>query len=156
MVHGVEQNGENCLENIWRRERSACLSPYYCQLAHVHPGCLYRLCRVYILFNAKHPLNDFDTQMLSHLSTTLISARGTQPFTLQSIITKADCIPIPKVTQVIEKMRTEIWKAAPLCLPPIITSAAMNPPFGVEELRQNIADACRLSLLRPPPKPHPT
>ena len=117
---------------------------------------LYRLRRVYILFNAKHPLNDFDTQMLSHLSHTLISARGTQPFTLQSIITKADCIPASRVTQVIDKMRTEIWKAAPLCLPPIITSAAMNPPFGFEEVRQNIAEACRLSLLRPPPKPHPT
>jgi len=99
--------------------------------------------RVYILFNAKHPLNDFDTRMLSHLSNSLISARGTQPFTLQSIITKADCIPVAKVTEVIDKMRREIWKAAPVCLPPIITSAGMNPPFGVEEVRQNIAEACR-------------
>ena len=52
--------------------------------------------------------------------------------------------------------RQGIWEAAPVYLPPIITSAAMNPPFRVEEVGQNIAEACRLSLLRPPPKPHPT
>jgi GTP-binding protein len=105
-----------------------------------------RLRRVYILFNAKHALNEFDVQMLSHLSSTLISARGTQPFTLQSIITKSDCIPLPQVSQVIEALRKGIWEAAPLCLPPIITSAAMSPPFGVEEVRQNIAEACHLSF----------
>jgi GTP-binding protein len=129
------------------RQECVCISYSY----HNLRSCLFdRLRRVYILFNAKHPLNDFDTQMLSHLSNTLISARGTQPFTLQSIITKADCIPIPQVSQVLEKMRKEIWEAAPLCLPPIITSAAMSPPFGVDEVRQNIVEACRLSLLRPP------
>lgn len=110
---------------------------------------------MYILFNAKHPLNNYDTQMLSYLSNTLISARGTQLFTLQSIITKADCIPSTEVSPVIEKMRKEIWEAAPLCMPPIITSAAMSPVFGVEEVRENIAEACRLLLLRPLKKPHP-
>lgn len=114
---------------------------------------LHRLRRIYILFNAKHPLNNFDTQMLTHLSAALISKRGTQPFTLQSIITKADCIPLSKATQVIETMREDIWKVAPMCLPPIVTSTAMTPPFGIEEVRQNIADACRLSLLRPPKRP---
>ncbi|TFK39521.1 P-loop containing nucleoside triphosphate hydrolase protein [Crucibulum laeve] len=101
--------------------------------------------RIYILFNAKHPINAFDTQMLEHLSKMLVTDRGTQPFTLQSVITKADCIPSEKAEEVITKMRKDIWGAAPLCLPPIITSAEMNPPFGIDVLRKNIADACALS-----------
>ncbi|RDB15908.1 putative GTP-binding protein EngB [Hypsizygus marmoreus] len=100
--------------------------------------------RVYILFNAKHSLNESDTQMLAHISQMLISTRGTQPFTLQSVITKADCIPADKVSEVITRMRKDIWGAAPLCLPPVVTSATMSPPFGIEELRENIADACGL------------
>ncbi|KAF5385800.1 hypothetical protein D9615_002193 [Tricholomella constricta] len=100
--------------------------------------------RVYILFNAKHPLNESDTQMLAHISSKLISDRGTQPFTLQAVITKADCIPSDKVSETITKLRKDIWEAAPLCLPPIITSATMNPPFGIEKVQANIAEACGL------------
>ncbi|KAG5637096.1 hypothetical protein H0H81_005779 [Sphagnurus paluster] len=100
-----------------------------------------RLRRVYILFNGKHPLNAFDTQMLAHISSKLISERGTQPFTLQAVITKADCMPGDKLPETIAKLRKYIWEAAPLCLPPIVTSATMNPPFGIEEMRQNIAEA---------------
>ncbi|KAF9461088.1 P-loop containing nucleoside triphosphate hydrolase protein [Collybia nuda] len=100
--------------------------------------------RVYILFNGKHSLNNFDIQMLSHLSRSLLSERGTQPFTLQSVITKADCIPADKISSVITKMRKDIWQAAPLCLPPIVTSAEMSPPFGIDEVRRNIAEACGL------------
>lgn len=103
-----------------------------------------RLRRVYILFNGKHPLNSFDTQMLAHVSSKLVSARGAQPFTLQAVITKADCIPPDEVAATITRLRKDIWAAAPLCLPPIITSAAMSPPFGIEEMRENIADACGL------------
>ncbi|KAG6820204.1 hypothetical protein H0H93_004054 [Arthromyces matolae] len=104
----------------------------------------YRLRRVYILFNAKHPLNAYDTQMLEHLSTKLIDSRGKQPFTLQAVITKADCIPSDKVSQTISQLRKEIFSAAPLCLPPIVTSTTMSPPFGIEDIRKNIADACGL------------
>lgn len=82
--------------------------------------------------------------MLSHLSKNLLSARGTQPFTLQSVITKADCIPTDKIASVITKMRKDIWEAAPMCLPPIVTSAEMSPPFGIDEIRRNIAEACGL------------
>ncbi|KAF8972706.1 P-loop containing nucleoside triphosphate hydrolase protein [Flammula alnicola] len=103
-----------------------------------------QLRRIYILFNAKHGLNEFDVQMLSHLSTSLLTARGTQPFTLQSVITKADLVPVGNLAPVIEKMRKDIWEAAPLCLPPLITSAGMSPPFGLELVRQNIVDACGL------------
>ncbi|GLB43219.1 putative 50S ribosome-binding GTPase [Lyophyllum shimeji] len=100
--------------------------------------------RVYILFNAKHPLNAFDTQMLAHISSKLISDRGRQPFTLQAVITKADSIPSDKIPETIAKMRKDIWEAAPLCLPPVITSATMHPPLGIDEMRKNIADACGL------------
>ncbi|KAG5723638.1 putative GTP-binding protein engB [Termitomyces sp. T112] len=100
--------------------------------------------RVYILFNAKHLLNAYDTRMLIHLSTKLIDDRGIQPFTLQAVITKADCIPGDKVSETIAQLRKDIWEAAPLCLPPIVTSATMSPPFGLDEMRKNIADACGL------------
>ncbi|KAF8903464.1 hypothetical protein CPB84DRAFT_1677997 [Gymnopilus junonius] len=103
-----------------------------------------QLKRVYILFNAKHGLNSYDTQMLSHLSQSLITSRGTQPFTLQAIITKVDTVPVDKLESALEQMRKGIWAAAPLCLPPIVTSAEMSPPFGLDAVRRNIAEACAL------------
>ncbi|KAJ3525741.1 hypothetical protein NMY22_g10448 [Coprinellus aureogranulatus] len=89
--------------------------------------------RVYILFNAKHGLNEFDRQMLQHLSTFLISESGTQPFTLQSVIAKVDLVPPDQMARALARMKKEIFDAAPLCLPPILTSCEMNPPFGVEK-----------------------
>jgi GTP-binding protein len=82
--------------------------------------------------------------MLSMLSESLVTARGTQPFTLQAIITKADTVPVDQLEPVIGKMRQDIWAAAPLCLPPIVTSAEMRPPFGLDLVRQNITNACGL------------
>lgn len=99
---------------------------------------------MYILFNAKHGLNAYDREMLAHLSGLLITPRGTQPWTLQSIITKADTIPLDDIPTVIRKLRKDIHEAAPLCLPPIVTSTEMKPPFGVDEVRENIVDACGL------------
>lgn len=102
-----------------------------------------RLKRIYILFNAKHGLNPSDTQMLTHLSTFLLSpTTGTQPFTLQSVITKLDLLPQGQLQSVIGKMKKEIFEAAPLCLPPILTSCEMNPAYGVEKVRKSIAEAC--------------
>ncbi|KIM44777.1 hypothetical protein M413DRAFT_442740 [Hebeloma cylindrosporum] len=100
--------------------------------------------RIYILFNAKHGLNAFDARMLSMLSESLVTARGVQPFTLQAIITKADTVPVDQLEPVIAKIREDIWAAAPLCLPPIVTSTEMSPPFGVDLVRHNIANACSL------------
>ncbi|KXN83964.1 putative GTP-binding protein EngB [Leucoagaricus sp. SymC.cos] len=98
--------------------------------------------RVYILFNAKHGLNAFDAGMLEHLSRFLLTPRGTQPWTLQSIITKVDTIPADKIVAVITKIRKEIHRAAPLCLPPIVTSTEMKPPIGIDQVQDNIIDAC--------------
>jgi GTP-binding protein len=82
--------------------------------------------------------------MLSMLSESLVTTRGVQPFTLQAIITKADTVPIDQLEPVIVKMRKDIWAAAPLCLPPIVTSAELSPPFGVDLVRHNITKACSL------------
>ncbi|KAF9525111.1 P-loop containing nucleoside triphosphate hydrolase protein [Crepidotus variabilis] len=101
--------------------------------------------RAYILFNAKHGLNGHDIRMLSHLSQLLMNERGEQRFTLQAVVTKADTVPVAELQSAIAKIKEDIWKAAPLCLAPIVTSAGMAPPFGIQTLRQNIAGACGLS-----------
>ena len=106
------------------------------------PASAPRLRRIYILFNAKHDLNDYDLGMLANLSDKLINAEGRQPFTLQAIITKVDSIPSGKEGETIRKLRQDIFKAAPLCMPPLLTSVTMHPPFGVGTVRSNIIDAC--------------
>jgi len=103
-----------------------------------------RLKRIYILFSAKHGLNAFDHQMLSHLCQKLVTLRGTQPYTLQAIITKADLVPTNNLPTSIALIQKAIWESAPLCLPAIVTSTALNPPFQIDCVRKNIADACGL------------
>lgn len=103
-----------------------------------------QLKRIYILFNAKHGLNAFDRQMLSHLSQKLVTQRGTQPYTLQAIITKADLVPIDNLPTTIALIQKAIWESASLCLPPIVTSTTSSPPFQIDRVRKNIADACGL------------
>ena len=82
--------------------------------------------------------------MLQHLSTFLISETGTQPFTLQSVITKVDLVPPGQMDKTLAGMKEQIFKAAPLCLPPILTTCEMNPYFGVDQVRKSIAQACGL------------
>jgi len=101
-----------------------------------------RLKRIYILFNAKHGINDYDSQMLVHLSSLLLDDKGLQRFTIQAIITKADMIPPLDGHVFLERTRKIILDAAPLCLPPIVTSAQMKPPFGIDTLRRNILGVC--------------
>ncbi|KAJ2917099.1 hypothetical protein MD484_g3309, partial [Candolleomyces efflorescens] len=103
-----------------------------------------QLKRVYILFNAKHGLNETDSLMLQHLSQYLMSKDGKQPFTLQSVITKVDLVPSNQIAATVEKMKKDIFAAAPLCLPPLLTSCEMDPPFGIDKVRKNIAEACGL------------
>jgi GTP-binding protein len=103
-----------------------------------------RLKRVYILFNAKHGLNQYDSQMLAHLSGLLLDEQGRQRFTLQAVITKADTMPSHDAQVSLERIRKNILDVAPLCLLPILTSAQMKPPFGINTLRHNILSACSL------------
>ena len=79
--------------------------------------------------------------MLSHLSQKLVTPRGTQPYTLQAIITKADLVPVDDLVT-LSSIQKDIWKSAPLCLPAIVTSTAMSPPFQIDLVRKNIADVC--------------
>ncbi|KAJ7803205.1 hypothetical protein B0H14DRAFT_2889605 [Mycena olivaceomarginata] len=106
-----------------------------------------QLKRIYILFNGKHLLNPADLEMLSYLSDTILKD-GAQKYTIQSIITKVDCIPTESLGQVIPKMQKQIWEAAPLCLPPILTSAMMRPMHGIHAVRKNIADVCGLGPIK--------
>ncbi|KAJ7709027.1 P-loop containing nucleoside triphosphate hydrolase protein [Mycena rosella] len=122
--------------------------PEWGDLFNTYASTRKQLRRIYILFNGKHVLNPADLQMLAHLSDTLFSEEGTQPYTLQSIITKADCIPNTSLSQVIPTIQKQIFEAAPLCLPPIITSAVMRPMFGIDAVRANIAEACGLALVK--------
>ena len=101
-----------------------------------------RLRRIYILFNANHGLNNYDLGMLQHLSELMLDDNGSQRFSLQAVLTKVDLVPVDKLAIVREKMTTDIFKAAPLCLSPIITSSDMSPPFGIDALRRNIDAAC--------------
>lgn len=106
-----------------------------------------RLKRIYILFTARHGLNESDHQMLSHLSKKLVTPQGKQPFTLQAIITKADQLLPKELSTNVPLIQKAIWESAPLCLPAIVTSTAMSPHFQINLVRQNIAEACGLSEL---------
>jgi GTP-binding protein len=96
-----------------------------------------RLRRIYILFNAKHGISRVDEAMLESLGE---RCKGT--LTLQAVITKADTIPLGRSVEVVGKMRDQIRKAAPTCLPAILTSANMSPPLGIAEVRKSIVEAC--------------
>ena len=69
---------------------------------------------------------------------------GDAKFTLQAIITKLDTVPPGDAAKAVTRMRTQIFEAAPTCLPTILTSANMQPPFGIEEVRKSVAEACGL------------
>ena len=138
-----DRSGENCSTITSGCERSESLANWDFLALHLSFFLFFeRLRRIYILFNAKHGLNAFDARMLSMLSESLVTTRGVQPFTLQAIITKADTVPVDQLESVIVKMRKDIWAAAPLCLPPIVTSTELSPPFGVDLVRHNITNAC--------------
>lgn len=81
--------------------------------------------------------------MLQMLASKMIQD-GVQKFTLQAVITKADTLNVDELRPALETIRKQIWQAAPLCLLPIITSATMSPPFGVDKLRQNVSEACAI------------
>lgn len=65
-------------------------------------------------------------------------------FTMQAIITKLDIVPPGGAAEAVARMRTQILEAAPTCLPAILTSANMQPPFGIDEVRKSVAEACGL------------
>jgi GTP-binding protein len=80
-------------------------------------------------------------EMLEHLS---LKLPASPHFTLQAVITKADAVPPEEIMKSIEGIRKQVREAAPLCLPPIVTSTKMSPPYGIEKMRESIIEACGL------------
>ncbi|KAI0675983.1 hypothetical protein C8Q78DRAFT_1007495 [Trametes maxima] len=110
--------------------------------------------RVYILFHAKHGLNEVDRMMLSSLDEQCQSSAGLK-FTVQGIITKVDTLRDSEITKAIKSIQKDIFDSAPTCLPPIITSALEHPHYGVDQVRLSIQEACGLGkaemkVFRPP------
>ncbi|KAJ3794529.1 P-loop containing nucleoside triphosphate hydrolase protein [Lentinula aff. detonsa] len=138
--------------------------------------------RVYITFNARHPINDRDQQMLAHLSGTLFEALSTSWASslesgnprlpritqIQPVITKADHLPTSttEAQLVVDRLKKEVHNAVRdalegsetgrigvssvelaklMCLSPLVTTLKMNPPFGIENVRKNIVEACSLT-----------
>jgi hypothetical protein len=90
---------------------------------------------------------------------------------IQPIFTKADSLPNKHedAQEIIDEMKGKISNAVTeavqnalegslgatpgssatiskmMCLTPILTSAVINPPFGIDEVRKNIAGACGLA-----------
>jgi GTP-binding protein len=100
-----------------------------------------RLKRILILFNGEHGLNETDRMMIQILDQHCQNSAGLK-FTLQAIITKADTIPTDDLSAKIPQIKQDIFKAAPACLPPIITCVAKHSNFGIDKVRKSINDAC--------------
>ena len=144
MVQGVGQNGATSSHITSRTAERGYSFPLFLPF---NPNRLpHSLRRVYVLLNARHGVTETDTAMLRSLSAQSLASSGLN-FTLQAVITKADDLPADCTGDVIPTMQRKIFDAAPACLPAIITSALMKPPFGIEDVRKSMADAC--GLLRP-------
>jgi GTP-binding protein len=102
------------------------------------------LCRVYILLNAKHGVNEADKLMLQELDEKIQSGSR---WTLQAIITKADLVPLNRDTNISSIKRT-IFEHAPTCLPPIVTGSlkSTSTALGVDDLRMSVMEACALAI----------
>lgn len=104
-----------------------------------------RLCRVLVLLNAKHGVNEADKLMLQHLDEKVQSGR--LRWTLQAIITKADLVSPHNQEAAIEGIKRAIFENAPTCLPPIVTSSFKSNGLGVNDVRRSIVEACHLAPL---------
>lgn len=81
--------------------------------------------------------------MLSSLNAQIQSFDGIR-WTLQAIITKADTLKTNGRAQTqIHQIEQDIFRVAPMCLPPIITSCPSGGvAFGIDEVRKSISHAC--------------
>lgn len=108
---------------------------------------MYRLCRVYVLLNAKHGMNEADRLMLQDLDQRIQS--GDTRWTLQAIITKADLVSSHKLDGTKESMKRSIFENAPTCLGPIVTASLKSDGLGVNDVRRSIVEACGLTRSSP-------
>ena len=106
-----------------------------------------RLARVYILFNGKHGIKEYDRLMLESLEQKCQAQEGHTRWTLQAIITKVDSID-GDVRRQINEMQREIFEAAPTCLPGILTASSKRATLGIDDVRNSIIDACALGRVQ--------
>lgn len=100
--------------------------------------------RVFVCVNGTHGLNDHDRAMLQQLDAQCQASGGTR-WTLQAIITKADALAKAKNGRgLVAQIQHAVFEAAPTCLPAIVTAAAREPHFGIDEVRNSVAEACAL------------
>jgi GTP-binding protein len=106
--------------------------------------CPLRLKRIFVLINTEHGLKEIDAMMLESLNHTCEASLPTdRPITLQAVLTKADLVKSGSRMQ-IQKLQSEIFEAAPLCLPAILTASSKHIQVGIEEVRRSITDGCGL------------
>jgi GTP-binding protein len=136
MVPGADPSGVPFSTIISKLGSSKFSMPF-----HVHLTPCYRLCRVFILISAAHGITVTDEAMLSSLSAQIQSVDSTC-WTLQAIITRADALKTNGRAQ-IDQIGQDIFRIAPTCLPPIITSCpSKGIAFGIDEVRKSISHAC--------------
>ncbi len=140
MVRVAVQNGVSFSTDIWRLGQSKPFLYYPTLWTYLS----LRLCRVYILLNAKHGVNEADKLMLQDLDEKIQSGSR---WTLQAIITKADLVPLNRDTTISSIKRT-IFGHAPTCLPPIVTASlkSTSTSLGVNDLRMSVIEACALAI----------
>lgn len=108
-----------------------------------------RLKRVYILISANHGVTESDKAMLGILNKSCErSMKTNHPWTLQAVFTKADTVRRQDAPQFIQGMRQDLFTAAPLCLPPIITSVSNIAPVGIQDLQRSVVEACGLGNIQ--------
>ena len=69
------------------------------------------------------------------------SIQTDRPITLQAVLTKADLL-TGSSNQNIQQLQRNIFEAAPLCLPAIITASSKRIEHGIPEVRRSILEAC--------------
>lgn len=129
---------------------SSCSPIFNIQYSILNPRI--RLKRIYLLINASHGLKETDLAMLSHLNTQCTHALANgRPVTLQAIFTKCDLLLRKEGQKTLQRMQDEVFEAAPLCLPGIVTAASGGGGLvGVEKVRRSVVEACGLGRVSTP------
>jgi len=139
MVPGADPSGVLFSTIIWKLGSSKLFRPFCVHLTPCH-----RLCRVFILISAAHGVATTDEAMLSSLDAQIRSFDGIR-WTLQAIITRADALKTNGRAQ-IAQIERDIFRIAPTCLPPVITSCpSRGIAFGIGEVRKSISHACGIA-----------
>ncbi|KZS94441.1 P-loop containing nucleoside triphosphate hydrolase protein [Sistotremastrum niveocremeum HHB9708] len=108
------------------------------QLFDAYISTRQELRRIYLLINGSHGVKPTDRTMLEMLGQKQQASAGSG-FTIQAVITKIDGMFGDKSSERLQKLRQDIFEAAPTCLPPILTSTKLK--IGIDELRRSMTEA---------------